>query len=149
MKKFLFFVATTLLLVACGNSGKDYVFYQGVTGSSGANCHTFEYNVNPDTLSINGVAEGDSSLVTLKLSFGIRDDGQEVKPFEKPWGVHIHGRDTADDVEFELDANEADMDPLMKLKSGETAEVTFTGKVLTADLEKLNGQKAWTSVIMR
>lgn len=148
MKKFLFFVAAALMLVACGNSGKDYVFYQGVTGSSGPNCHTFDYNVNPDTLTINGVADGDSSAVTLKLKFGIRPDGAEVKPFDDKWSVHIHGRDTAEDVDIELTADEAGMDLLKNLKQGSEAEVTFTGKALTTDLEKLNGQKAWTSVLM-
>ena len=40
------------------------------------------------------------------------------------------------------------MEAIKNLKKGNTAEMTFSGMVLTADLKKLDGQKTWVSVMM-
>lgn len=147
MKKLLFFASALLLMAACGEKGKEYIFFAGVTGSSGPNCHTFDYNVNPDTLTLNGVADGDSTDVTLKLKFEHKT-GAEAKPFNENWYVKVRGRDDAEGVELSLYSNDEGMAAVKNLPEGQTTEVVFSGKAATTDLEKLNSQKAWTTVIM-
>lgn len=147
MKKLFYSAAAALMLVACGEKSTDYVFYQGVTSSSGPNCHTFDYRVNPDTLALKGVEDGDSSTVTLALKFEHKK-GEEVKEFRENWYVKVRGRDDAEGVEIHLDTDDKSMEPLKSSTEGNITEVVFTGKAATADLVKLNGQKAWTSVLM-
>ena len=148
MKKFFSLVAVALLLVACNGGSTDYVINGGVTSSSGQNCHTYDYKVNPETLTMKGVAHGDSSMVTLNLKFAFKNDAEEVKPIDDIWNVHVSGDGEQKDVTFELKADEKSMEAIKNLKKGNTAEMTFSGMVLTADLKKLDGQKTWVSVMM-
>lgn len=139
---------SALMLVACSEGGKDYVVNGGVTSSSGQNCHTFDYSANPDALTMNGVEQGDSSQVSLKLKFTIKSGIHENASIGDLWDVRVSGRDDNKDVEFKLKADEKSMEAIKNLKDGETAEMTFTGMVPTADLEQLNGQNTWISVSM-
>lgn len=168
MKKKTFILALTacaMLLTSCIGGGalpaseraraeavKNLPKYQtlgGVTGRSGD--YTFCFKVE-DAASIPLAVSVSGDMATVSMTIKFTRTDEEVKSSAKlnPFWATIHGRDAQDDVEFRLDSDAASMARVKAVldKPGQSAEVTFTGKLPKADLDRINNTKVWTSILM-
>ncbi len=156
MKKILFFavVAVATMLVACGGGdaakSDPFVTYRGVTSYSGTFYKAFDFSATEkDSIVYDVQYDGEKAVVNIPITF-VRS--QEDLPEGELTEVEVVVRGSDDLKDFEMRTKASD-EELAKLKGildkkGEKVVVTFTKEMLKQDIDKIKGQKVWTSILM-